>query len=142
MFRHRRRGGMRGSFLKTATTTKASKFLTALQLSKQSYPKEKRYQTRNYNKFRQRNNKYHNYNNQSFQLYDEQQQSWANQIDQPPILLASQDIQNWLSFRTNHLQQQRLYLWHATKFDWIPLWASQKGFQLIEQDILPYDKIL
>ena len=126
MLRPRRRGGIIGTFRDTVPTTRASKFQTALHLSKQSYAQGKRYQTRNFNKFRQRNNKFNNYNNKPFQLYNEQQQSWANQIDQPPILLAAQDIHNWLTFRTNHLQQQRLYLWHATKFDWIPLWASQK----------------
>ena len=55
--------------------------------------------------------------------------------------MAPQDIQNWLTFRTNNLQKQRLYLWHATKFDWIPLWSAQKGFQLLEQDHLPYDQV-
>ena len=127
MFRPHFRGGLIGA-MRDAPRSKASKFQTALQLSKQSYSNQKRYQTRNYNKFKQRNNRYNNYKNKPFQLYNEQQQQWAKQIDQPPIQLASQDIQDWLTFRTNSLQQQRLYLWHATKFDWIPLWSSQKGF--------------
>ena len=76
-----------------------------------------------------------------FQLYNQGQRTWAAQIDQPPILLTEQDIKNWLSFKVDKLQNNQLYIWHATQFDWIPLWACDKGFLLINLNILKYDKV-
>ena len=35
----------------------------------------------------------------------------------------------------------QIYLWHATKFDWIPLWSTEKGFLLMNLDILKYDYV-
>ena len=106
--------------------TRSRLFQSALQLAKQSYPSEKRYQTRSFSKFQQyqqqQQQKRYNYQNQPFQLYNDNQQIWANQIDTSPIVLSAQDKQNWLELRTNTLQQHKLYLWHATQFDWIPLW--------------------
>ena len=76
-----------------------------------------------------------------FQLYNEVNKSWAIQIDQPPILLTEEDIKNWLVFRTNKLKRNQLYFWHATKFDWVPLWASENEFLLINFNKIKYDKI-
>ena len=114
-------------------------------MAKQSYPNEKRYKTRSFTKFQQhqqqQQQKRYNYQNKPFQLYNENQQTWANQIDTSPIVLSAQDIQKWLVFRTNTLQQHKLYLWHATQFDWIPLWSMENGFLLTGMDRLPYDNV-
>ena len=40
-----------------------------------------------------------------------------------------------------NLKIHRLYLWHATQFDWIPLWATKKGFLLMNLDILKFDNV-
>ena len=77
------------------------KFRSALNLAKQAYDNEKRYRTRNYTKFQQQQQKYA-YQQQPFQLYNEQQKTWAQQIDKIPILLTSQDIKQWLNFRQIH----------------------------------------
>ena len=76
-----------------------------------------------------------------FQLYNEINKSWAIQIDQIPILLTEEDIKNWLTFRTNKLKKNQLYFWHATKFDWVPLWAIENEFLLINFNKIKYDKI-
>ena len=58
-----------------------------------------------------------------------------------PILPASQDIKQWLTFRTNNLKKNQLYIWHATQFDWIPLWSLDNEFLLTELDRIPYDNV-
>ena len=126
-------------------TSRNRLFQSALQMAKQAYPNEKRYKTRSFTKFQQhqqqQQQKRYNYQNKPFQLYNENQQTWANQIDTSPIVLSAQDIQKWLAFRTNTLQQHKLYLWHATQFDWIPLWSMENGFLLTGMDRLPYDNV-
>ena len=80
-------------------------------------------------------------NNNRFQLYNQGQRKWANQIDKPPILLTEQELKNWLSFKVNKLKENQLYLWHATQFDWVPLWSCDKGFLLINLNIIKFDKV-
>ena len=108
-------------------------FRSALNLCKQAYESEKRYRTRNFAKFQKPQQKYA-YKKQPFQLYNENQKTWAIQVDQAPILLSLQDIKQWLTFRTNTLKRNQLYIWHATQFDWIPLWAMENEFLLTELD--------
>ena len=72
-------------------------------------------------------------------LYNKVSKTWAVQINQSPILLSITDIKNWASFRANKLKTHRLYLWHATRFDWIPLWSTKKGFLLMDLNMLNYD---
>ena len=127
MFGSPRRGGGLTTMI-TRSMSRSKKFQSALQLAKQAYSTEKRNQTRSYASFKQ-----HQHNqqqrrfkpqNQPFQLYNDTQKTWANQIDTQPILLTEQDIQKWLTFKTEKLQKHKLYLWHATQFDWVPLWSS------------------
>ena len=126
----RRRGGLIGSVINAST--KNRKFQSALQLAKQAYPTEKRYQTRSYTSFKQhqqqQQQRRYKQQNRTFQLYNESQKTWANQIDTQPILLTAQDVQKWITFKTEKLQQHKLYLWHATQFDWIPLWTQENEF--------------
>ena len=65
-------------------------------------------------------------NQQRFQIYNKVSKTWASQIDQSPILLTESDIKNWHTFRIDKIQQHRLYLWHATQFDWVPIWTTKK----------------
>ena len=81
------------------------------------------------------------YNNVKFRLYNAIQQTWAKQIDKIPILLTEEDIKNWLTFRTDKLKFNQLYIWHATKFDWIPLWANENEFILPDHNSIQYDKV-
>ena len=80
-------------------------------------------------------------NNNRFQLFNSNENTWAAQINKPPILLAERDLKNWLVFKTNELVENQLYLWHATKFDWVPLWSCKKGFLLLNLNILKFDKV-
>ena len=80
-------------------------------------------------------------NQQRFQIYNKVSKTWANQIDESPILLTVNDIKNWHTFRTDKLQQHRLYLWHATQFDWIPIWTTKNGCLLMNLNILKYDDV-
>ena len=64
----------------------------------------------------------HKLNLKRFQLYNKVSKTWAIQINQTPILLSINDIKEWLFFRTDKLKMNQLYLWLATRFDWIPLW--------------------
>ena len=80
-------------------------------------------------------------NTNRFQLYNQGQRTWAVQIDKPPKLLSEQDLKNWLSFKVNKLDKNQLYLWHATQFDWVPLWACDKGFLLINLNFIKFDKV-
>ena len=81
------------------------------------------------------------FNKTRFQLFNSTTQTWAIQIDNAPILLIEQDIKKWLSFKVDQLKQNQLYLWHATKFDWIPLWACENEFLLLNLNKLKYDKV-
>ena len=74
-------------------------------------------------------------------MYNDVNKSWAIQIDQPPILLTEENIKNWLVFRTDKLKKNQLYFWHATKFDWVPLWAGENEFLLTNFNKIKYDKI-
>ena len=81
----------------------------------------------------------HKLNLKRFQLYNKVSKTWAIQINQSPILLSINDIKEWLSFRTDKLKMNQLYLWHATRFDWIPLWSTKNGFLLMDLNMLNYD---
>ena len=81
----------------------------------------------------------HKLNLKRFQLYNKVSKTWAIQINQSPILLSINDIKEWLSFRTDKLKMNQLYLWHATQFDWIPLWSTKNGFLLMDLNMLNYD---
>ena len=81
------------------------------------------------------------FKNIRFQLYNAVQQSWAQQINNPPILLTDDDVKNWLTFKVNKLQNNQLYFWYATKFNWIPLWATESEFLLLNFNKIKYDKV-
>ena len=74
-------------------------------------------------------------------VYHTVAKTWVNQINQSPILLTNNDIRNWRSYRTNKLKTHQIYLWHATKFDWIPVWTTEKGFLLMNLDIMKYENV-
>ena len=63
-------------------------------------------------------------NNNRFQLFNKTQKKWAEQIDKPPLILTEDDLKNWLTFKVDKLIENQLYFWHATQFDWIPLWYT------------------
>ena len=83
----------------------------------------------------------HRLNLQRFQIYNSVSKTWAGQINQSPILLTVNDIKNWTTFRVKNLKMHRLYLWHATQFDWIPVWSTKKGCLLMNLDILKFDNV-
>ena len=76
-----------------------------------------------------------------FNLYNDSQQTWAKQINQPPILLKSEQIQNWNTFKVQQLKLNRLYLWYVSKFEWIPMWSTENGFLLNNYKFISYDCI-
>ena len=89
----------------------------------------------------QREKSFTHFNKTRFQIFNSTTQTWANQIETAPILLIEQDIKKWLRFKVNSLKRNQLYLWHATKFDWIPLWACENEFLLLNINKLRYDKV-
>ena len=93
---------------------------------------------------RSRQQSYVAFNRSRFQIFNSTTNTWAVQIDKAPILLIEQDIKKWRSFKVSNLKNNQLYLWHATKFDWVPLWTCENEFLLlnINKGPLFYDVIL
>ena len=50
-------------------------------------------------------------------------------------------MKNWLTFKVDKLQFNQLYFWYATKFDWIPLWATENEFLLLNFNKIKYEKV-
>ena len=90
---------------------------------------------------RSRQQSYVAFNRSRFQLFNSTTNTWAIQIDNAPILLIEQDIKKWRSFKAGKLKNNQLYLWHATKFDWVPLWTCENEFLLLNINKLKYDKV-
>ena len=76
-----------------------------------------------------------------FNLWNNQNNDWSTRIQSAPILLTPQNINRWTIFRTQTLEQNRLYLWHATPNEWVPLWSLQNGFLLKNMSFIGYDQI-
>ena len=60
---------------------------------------------RRYGSYRQQQQPQFQFKEVRFQLYNAVQQSWAQQINNPPILLTDEDIKNWLTFKVNKLRK-------------------------------------
>ena len=52
------------------------------------------------------------------------------------IVLSADDIKNRRTFKVQKLQPNKLYLWHATQFEWVPLWTMKSGFLLINLNFI------
>ena len=76
-----------------------------------------------------------------FQLLINNGNQWNNRIKQPPKILTERDVTNWQHFRTQKLQYSRLYLWHASPDEWVPMWALEKGFLLLHANFIGYEHI-
>ena len=76
-----------------------------------------------------------------FVLYNTQQMHWNSKIDKIPIILATQDIEKWYTFRAQHLKPNQLYLWHVTQFDWVPLYSLPTGFLLNNLAFISYEHV-
>ena len=76
-----------------------------------------------------------------FHLFDFYNNMWHSDIKNPPILLTHNQIMDWHKFRYNELKYDQLYLWQANEFDWIPLYATNAGFLMIEKHFMNYDDV-
>ena len=76
-----------------------------------------------------------------FVIYNTQQMHWNSKIDKIPIILASQDIEKWYTFRAQNLKPNQLYLWHVTQFDWVPLYSLPNGFLLNNLSFISYEHV-
>ena len=76
-----------------------------------------------------------------FDIWDMYSEQWSNRITHSPILLTIRDVHNWKQFRVNKLQQQQLYLWRASKDEWVPMWSLKNGFLLKNRQFIPYNQI-
>ena len=76
-----------------------------------------------------------------FHLFDFNTNQWHRNIVDSPILLTHAQVLNWNSFRYNQLQYNQLYLWQANEWDWVPLYATNEGFLMIEQHYMSYDDV-
>ena len=74
-----------------------------------------------------------------FQLWNNQTNTWNERVlKKIPIILTERDLINWQHFRTQKLNFNKLYLWYATPTDWIPLWALESGFLLLNTNFIRY----
>ena len=77
-----------------------------------------------------------------FQLWNNQSNAWNERVlKKPPTILTERDLINWQHFKTQKLQFNHLYLWYATPTEWIPLWALESGFLLINTNIIRYSDV-
>ena len=77
-----------------------------------------------------------------FQLWNNQSHTWNNRVlKKTPTILTERDIINWQYFKTQKLKFNHLYLWYATPTEWIPLWALESGFLLIDTNFIRYSDV-
>ena len=77
-----------------------------------------------------------------FQIWNAQNGTWNSRVTKKlPTILTEKDIINWQHFKTQKLHFNQLYLWYATPTEWIPLWALESGFLLINNNFIRYADI-
>ena len=77
-----------------------------------------------------------------FQLWNNKTNTWNPRITKTiPIILTERDLINWQHFKTQKIQFNQLYLWYATPTQWIPLWALESGFLLLNANVIRYTDV-
>ena len=105
----------------------ASAWMTTLSYLRQQRPRQHKYKKISPTKIAK------------FQLWNNQTNTWNNRVlKKPPIILTERDIINWQHFQTQKLQFNQLYPWYATPTEWIPMWALESGFLLLNTNFIRY----
>ena len=76
-----------------------------------------------------------------FQIWQSNAKSWNDHIISEPIMINERDIIQWQQFKTQKLKLNQLYLWRASYDEWIPLWAMDTGFLLINCNFIRYSDV-
>ena len=93
--------------------------------------------TSNFNAFKRVEPK----NIKKFQIWQSQAKIWNNRITNIPIMINERDLIQWQQFKTQKLKLNQLYLWRASYDEWIPLWAMDTGFLLINYEFIRYSDV-
>ena len=80
-------------------------------------------------------------NVKKFQIWQSHAKVWNNRITSIPIIINERDLIQWQHFKTQKLKLNQLYLWRASYDEWIPLWAMETGFLLINYEFIRYSDV-